>query len=80
MFQPTIDLRGKRGEEAIQELTLYIDEAILLNVKEFKILHGKGNGILRRLIRDFLGKQKEVRTFRDEKIEFGGDGITVVEM
>lgn len=79
-FKSTIDLRGKRAEEALNELDLYLDEAVLLSVHEIKILHGKGNGILRRVIRDFLSKRKEVLSFNDERIEMGGDGITVVAL
>ncbi len=52
-FKLTIDLRGKRAEEALEEVAKYIDEAVLLSIKEINILHGKGNGILRKLIREF---------------------------
>jgi len=77
-FRLSIDVRGKRAEEALQLVGHYIDEAILLNVKEVSILHGKGNGILRQIIRQYLAGIKEVKQFRDEKIENGGHGITVV--
>ena len=58
----------------------YIDEAVLLGIREVKILHGKGDGILRHVIRQHLNNIKEVKTARDERIEFGGQGITVVEL
>ncbi len=79
-FKSTIDLRGKRADEALQETERFIDDAALLNIKDIRILHGKGNGILRQLIRKFLSNNGSVAKFYDEKIEFGGDGITVVEL
>ncbi len=79
-FNSTIDLRGKRADEALSETERFIDDAILLNVSEIKILHGKGNGILRQLIRKQLSNNGNVSKFFDEKIEFGGDGITVVQL
>jgi DNA mismatch repair protein MutS2 len=77
-FELTLDLRGKRGEEALEILARYIDDAILLNIKEISILHGKGYGILRELIRDFLKNIKEIKWFGDAHIERGGAGITRV--
>ncbi len=77
-FQPRIDLRGKRAEEALSELQQFIDEAILLEIFEVRILHGKGDGILRELVRKYLSAIKEVKSFRDEVLELGGHGITVV--
>jgi DNA mismatch repair protein MutS2 len=79
-FKLTIDLRGKRAEEALELTAKYIDEAILLSVKEVNILHGKGNGILRKLIREFLSKQKEVAAFEDAPTETGGNGVTRVSL
>lgn len=77
-FRLSIDVRGKRADEALQLVSHYIDEAILLNAAEVRILHGKGTGILRQLIRQYLAGVKEVKQFRDEQIENGGHGITVV--
>jgi DNA mismatch repair protein MutS2 len=77
-FKLSLDLRGKRAEEAQTEVQRYIDEALLLSVKEVKILHGKGNGILRDVIRDQLRLIPEVKRYGDEKVEMGGTGITVV--
>ncbi len=79
-FKLTLDLRGQRAEEAIAEVQHYIDEALLLSIREVKILHGKGNGILRDIIRDQLRLHHEVKRFGDEKIEMGGSGITVVSL
>ncbi len=77
-FDLSIDVRGKRAEEALTEVRNYIDEAILLNVKEVNILHGKGDGILRNVIREYLASVQEIKSYKNQHIEFGGDGITVV--
>jgi DNA mismatch repair protein MutS2 len=77
-FKLTLDLRGKRAEEAIGELQKYLDDAMLLSIKQVSILHGKGNGILRDIIREQLRGHPEVKHFHDEKIEMGGSGITAV--
>jgi DNA mismatch repair protein MutS2 len=74
----TLDLRGKRVDEAFPELQQYIDDAILLSVKEVRILHGKGTGTLREITREYLRSVKEVKSFQDEHVERGGAGITVV--
>lgn len=79
-FKPEIDVRGQRAEEAIANIQAFIDEAIMLDVREVRILHGKGNGILREMIRSFLGSDPAVRSFRDEHVQFGGAGITIVEI
>ena len=77
-FNLTIDLRGKRVEEALKILKKYIDDAILLSIGEVDILHGKGDGILRPAIRDYLATVKEVKNFGDAPLEMGGAGITRV--
>jgi len=77
-FQVTLDLRGKRVEECISMLQLYIDDAVMLSIPEVRILHGKGNGILRQVTRDYLRSVKEVKSSKDELLERGGSGITVV--
>jgi DNA mismatch repair protein MutS2 len=69
-----------RAEEALQTLESYMDEAALLGIHQVTILHGKGNGILRVVIRQFLAKRSEVKQFYDETWERGGAGITIVEM
>ena len=79
-FNPTLDLRGHRAEEAIDLLHQFLDNAILLSEKEVRILHGKGYGILMQIIAQELKAMREVRTFHPEKIELGGAGITVVEL
>jgi DNA mismatch repair protein MutS2 len=79
-FKSSVDVRGMRTDEALAMLEPYIDEAVLLNVRQVKILHGKGTGILRKMIRQFLKNRPEVAQFYDEALEMGGDGITVVEL
>jgi DNA mismatch repair protein MutS2 len=77
-FKHQIDIRGQRADEALQKVTEFIDDAIMVDVNEVRILHGKGNGILRQLIRDFLKTVDLIQEYGDEKVEFGGAGITVV--
>jgi DNA mismatch repair protein MutS2 len=77
-LKPGLDIRGKRADEAVQLVTEFIDEAIMVGVHEVKILHGKGNGILRQLIREYLKTVNVVSKVQDEHVEFGGAGITVV--
>ena len=79
-FSPEIDIRGERGEEAINKVRDLIDNALIVRHRHLRILHGKGNGILRQLVRDYLATTGVVKSFRDEHVEFGGSGITVVEM
>lgn len=76
-FKMSIDLRGKRPEEAKEELIRYIDQAILLRVSEVRILHGKGNGVLRNVVHEYLNDNPEVLRIEDESLERGGHGITV---
>ncbi len=77
-FQMSIDLRGKRADEALSLLQKYIDDAILLNMREISILHGKGFGILREIIREFLQSIEEIKQFADAPLDQGGAGITKV--
>jgi len=79
-FKPEIDIRGVRGEEAINLVRDLIDNALIVQHRNLRILHGKGNGILRQLVRQYLDTVDVVKSFRDEHVEFGGSGITVVEM
>ena len=79
-FNLTLDVRGQRGDEAVDNVAKYIDEATLLSIKEVSILHGKGNGILRKLIREYLSKQQCVQNFSDASLETGGAGITRVTL
>jgi DNA mismatch repair protein MutS2 len=77
-FSSTLDIRGKRVEEVVGMLEQFLDTAILLGQGDLKILHGKGEGVLRKVVREHLRKYKEVASVSDEHVERGGDGITVV--
>ncbi len=77
-FDLTLDVRGKRAEEALDIVDKYLDEAKLLSIKEVSILHGKGNGILRKLIREKLSHNRDIEHFCDASLETGGAGITRV--
>lgn len=79
-FKPDIDVRGMRGEEALNAITYFVDDAILLGVSRIRILHGTGNGILRSLIRQYLNTVPGISGFHDEHVQFGGSGITVVDL
>ncbi len=79
-FRQEIDVRGLRGDEALLEVQHFIDDAILIGSHTVRILHGKGNGILRELIRNYLNALPNVIGCRDEHIQFGGSGITVVDL
>ena len=79
-FKQDIDVRGMRGDEAVQAVTYFIDDAILVGVSRVRILHGTGSGILRTLIRQYLATVPGVAGFKDEHVQFGGAGITVVDL
>ena len=79
-FKQDIDVRGMRGDEALQAVTYFIDDAILVGISRVRILHGTGTGILRTLIRQYLQTVPGVNHFADEHIQFGGAGITVVDL
>ena len=79
-FHQDIDVRGMRGDEAINAVMYFIDDAILVGMSRVRILHGTGTGILRTLIRDYLATVPNVAGFRDEHVQFGGTGITVVDL
>lgn len=79
-FSATLDIRGVRAEEAIGKVEYYIDEALLLGYTEVKILHGKGHGVLRELVRNVLRENHKIISAKDEHVEHGGAGITVVTL
>ena len=78
-FKQDIDVRGMRGDEALNAITHYIDDAIQVGADRVRILHGTGTGALRQIIRQYLRTVPAVRNARDEHVQFGGAGITVVE-
>jgi len=79
-FSQEIDVRGQRGDEALQTVMYYVDDAIMTGVSRIRILHGTGTGVLRQLIRQYLSTVSGVLKFGDEHIQFGGAGITVVDL
>lgn len=79
-FKQEIDVRGMRVDEAIQAITYFIDDAIQFNARQVRILHGTGTGALRQSIRQYLDSVHGVRSYRDEHVQFGGAGITVVDL
>lgn len=78
-FSSEMDVRGMRGDEALQAVMYFIDDAIMVGMSGVRILHGTGTGALRQMIRQYLATIHAVKTFRDEHIQFGGAGITIVE-
>lgn len=79
-FKQEIDVRGMRVEEAVQAITYFIDDAIQFNAKQVRILHGTGTGALRQYLRQYLDTVAGVKRYRDEHVQFGGAGITIVEL
>ncbi|MCK5856021.1 MAG: Smr/MutS family protein [Bacteroidales bacterium] len=77
-FKPNVDLRGKRAEEVMSFMQSWVDEALLIGVKELEVLHGTGNGILRSIIRDYLSSIDEVQSFKDARVDRGGAGKTLI--
>lgn len=77
-FSSELDLRGRRGEDALQEVEKYLDRSVMMGFPFIKIIHGKGDGILRKLIRDYLKKYSQVTRVEDEHPDRGGDGISYV--
>ncbi|MDX9749395.1 MAG: Smr/MutS family protein, partial [Paludibacter sp.] len=79
-FSSEIDVRGMRADEALQAVTYFIDDAVMVGVASVRILHGTGTGALRQIIRQYLATVHGIRTYRDEHVQFGGAGITIVEL
>jgi DNA mismatch repair protein MutS2 len=79
-FRPEIDVRGMRGDEALSRVQELIDDAVLTGVRNLKVLHGKGNGILRQLIREYLSTVDCIKSINDEHADRGGAGITLIEL
>ena len=79
-FKPYADIRGMRAEEALAAVGKLLDEALLYGHKHVEILHGKGNGVLRQLTRATAAKNPHVVSYADQSEEFGGTGITLIEL
>jgi carbamoyl-phosphate synthase large subunit len=79
-FKQDIDVRGMRGDEALQAVIYFIDDALQLGISRVRVLHGTGTGALRQIIREYLGTVNGVANFQDEHVQFGGAGITVIDL
>jgi len=79
-FKTELDIRGRRAEEAIVEIDKFLDDAILFSQNRVKILHGKGNGILREVVRNRLNTFSQVTNIRDEDLDKGGSGVTIADL
>ncbi|MBR6276940.1 MAG: Smr/MutS family protein [Prevotella sp.] len=79
-YHQDLDVRGMRGDEAVNQVMHFIDDSILIGMSRVRILHGTGTGVLRQLIRQYLATVPNVKHFRDEHVQFGGAGITVVDI
>ncbi|MBO3271005.1 endonuclease MutS2 [Hymenobacter defluvii] len=76
-FSPTLDLRGERAEDALHKVMAFVDDAVMFGIPEIKVLHGRGNGILRQVVRDYLRSVRSIATVGDEHADRGGDGVTL---
>ncbi len=79
-YSSDLEVRGMRGEAALKAVINFIDDGVMLGMKDLRIIHGKGDGILRQLIRNYLLEENTVSSFTDENGERGGDGVTLVTL
>lgn len=79
-FTPVLDIRGFRREEAIREVEIYLDKAILHDFNQLRIIHGHGDGILKQAIRSILKQYSFIKNYRSEHADFGGEGVTIIEL
>jgi len=80
MVSPTLDIRGFRGDDAVKEVMHYLDQVSASSIKKVEIIHGKGDGILKKLVHEELGKRKDVKSFELAPWDQGGPGCTYAEM
>jgi len=80
LFIPVLDIRGYRRNEALHEVEIYLDKAILHDFSQLKIIHGYGDGILKQAIRSILKKYSFIKDFHSEHADHGGDGVTIIEL
>jgi DNA mismatch repair protein MutS2 len=79
-FSPNLDLRGKRGEEVLPMIQTFVDEGFMFGVRDLRIVHGKGDGILRDITRNLLRNMPHVGKMEDEHADRGGAGVTLVTL
>ena len=79
-FSPSLDLRGKRVEEVLPILDDFLYNAIMFNQNHLRIVHGKGGGVLREMVRNHLRQFKEIKSYSDEHADRGGPGVTLIEL
>lgn len=77
-ISPTLDLRGKRYEEAMHDLDQYMDEALLANYPTVTIIHGKGTGAIRNGVQEYLKQHRQIKSYKYAPPEAGGGGATIV--
>jgi DNA mismatch repair protein MutS2 len=77
-FSPEMDVRGARGEEAMERISRWLDEAYTLGQPQLRVIHGKGDGILRKLLREHLKKLPFIKSYENEHADLGGDGATLI--
>ncbi|MEF3695836.1 endonuclease MutS2 [Desulfolutivibrio sp.] len=75
-----LDLRGRRADEAVAELAVFLDESVIKGRTQLEIVHGKGTGALRREVHDFLRASPQVASYCLAPADRGGDGMTMVEL
>ena len=79
-FSPNLDIRGKRGEEVLSIVQNFVDDGYMLGLKDLRIVHGKGDGILREITRNLLRGMNQIAKIQDEHADRGGSGVTLVTL
>jgi DNA mismatch repair protein MutS2 len=79
-FSPVLDVRGQNGEDALKEVTVWLDEAYALGQRSLKIIHGRGDGVLRKILRQYFKSLPYIKNYRSESEQQGGDGCTLIEL
>jgi len=79
-FESTIDVRGMRRDETLKKVENFVDKALIYNIDELKIIHGLGDGILRKSIREMLRNFRAVKNVHDEEPQYGGSGVSIIEL
>lgn len=76
----SLDIRGKKPEEVEFEIVRFVDEGVLANSSRLEIIHGKGTGVLKNTVWNLLKKHESVKNYYFANVEFGGDGVTIIEL